>query len=419
MRGMTRRLAFATLAIVALIAGGFGLAVSSLAQPHSGANAGIAGGAMAGMDMPMGPAVVGPSAGATITISNFTFTGTFTVAPGSTVTVKNSDTTTHTLTANGGAFNTGNIAPGTTASFTAPSTAGAYGFHCAIHASMTGTLTVSAPASLTVPALTKHALVDTAYTATATASGGNGTYSFSVSGGTLPPGLSMSTAGAITGKPTTAGAFPFTLNATDTSSPALHGSVATSIVVDPMTITTKTVPSTGILDAYSVTLHRHGGKPGYTWTVITGSLPTGITLSAAGVLSGAAQCVTPTASCAVGSSTFTVQVADHGTPQNTAQATFSIKVLPEKITTTSLPGGTVGQVYAATQLTKFGGGTAVTWTVSSGHLPPGLMLSSSGQLTGTPTSAGSFVVHIRVAPSDAGVTSPTATKAFTIVIATP
>ena len=82
------------------------------------------------------------SGAATITIRNFQFTGDLTVKTGTTVTVHNADSTTHTLTATGGAFNTGQIPSGTSAHFVAPKP-GKYPFHCNIHNYMTATLTVT------------------------------------------------------------------------------------------------------------------------------------------------------------------------------------------------------------------------------------------------------------------------------------
>lgn len=87
-----------------------------------------------------------PSAGGgtQVTISNFKFQpASLTVAPGAKITVVNNDTTTHTFTADkGGSFDTGDIAPGKSATVTAPSNAGAFPFHCTIHPFMKGTLTV-------------------------------------------------------------------------------------------------------------------------------------------------------------------------------------------------------------------------------------------------------------------------------------
>ena len=78
-----------------------------------------------------------------ITISNFMFSPMHaSVAPGSTVSVTNKDSVTHTLTATGGRFNTGDIGPGQTKSFTAPSKAGTYDYICNIHQYMMGAIVV-------------------------------------------------------------------------------------------------------------------------------------------------------------------------------------------------------------------------------------------------------------------------------------
>jgi plastocyanin len=91
----------------------------------------------------------GPSVGATsttnsIVISNFMFKPmTLKVAPGATIKVTNEDKVDHTVTAKGGQFNTGNIAPGKSKSFKAPKKAGKYHYFCAIHTFMLGTVVVT------------------------------------------------------------------------------------------------------------------------------------------------------------------------------------------------------------------------------------------------------------------------------------
>lgn len=84
------------------------------------------------------------SGGTQVTIKDFTFEpASLTVSPGAKVTVVNKDSTTHTLTASkGGSFDTGDIAPGKSATFTAPSTAVDFPYACTIHPFMKGTLTV-------------------------------------------------------------------------------------------------------------------------------------------------------------------------------------------------------------------------------------------------------------------------------------
>jgi hypothetical protein len=81
------------------------------------------------------------------------------------------------------------------------------------------TLTIS-PATLTDPVL------NTPYSATLTASGGDGSYTFGLaSGSSLPPGLSLSSGGEISGTPTTSGTYSFTIDVVDSTTPtALDGS---------------------------------------------------------------------------------------------------------------------------------------------------------------------------------------------------
>jgi plastocyanin len=80
----------------------------------------------------------------TIAIQNFAFApSTTTVAPGATITVTNKDQVAHTLTATKGEFNTGDIQPGQSKTFTAPNTPGTYPYMCSIHQYMTGMLVVS------------------------------------------------------------------------------------------------------------------------------------------------------------------------------------------------------------------------------------------------------------------------------------
>jgi plastocyanin len=84
------------------------------------------------------------TSGTEIVIKNFGFSpASLTVKTGTTVTVHNEDASAHTVTANSGAFDTGSIAPGKTVTFTAPRS-GHYGYHCAFHNFMQGSLTVSA-----------------------------------------------------------------------------------------------------------------------------------------------------------------------------------------------------------------------------------------------------------------------------------
>ena len=113
---------------VLLIAGALLLAACGSSTP-----------AMSGSSAPSASA----SGGSSITISNFMFMPmSLSVSPGATVKVTNKDSATHTLTATGGQFNTGNITHDQTKTFKAPSKPGTYHYICSIHQYMMGTIIV-------------------------------------------------------------------------------------------------------------------------------------------------------------------------------------------------------------------------------------------------------------------------------------
>lgn len=89
------------------------------------------------------PAPVPAPAGGAINISDFDFGSPITVAAGAPINVTNSDGVAHTLTAEDGSFDTGNIGGGATAPISVPAAPGTYSFFCAIHPSMQGTVTVT------------------------------------------------------------------------------------------------------------------------------------------------------------------------------------------------------------------------------------------------------------------------------------
>ncbi|MCU1255065.1 MAG: Ig family protein, partial [Candidatus Angelobacter sp.] len=161
------------------------------------------------------------------------------------------------------------------------------------------------------------------YLQTLTSSGGTGTVTWAVVSGALPPGLSLSTGGVVSGIPTTVNILgsTFTIQATDSGSPSQSAPRTLTLrVAAPLVITTASLPGAKYNVAYTQTLSATGGIAPLKWSLAAGSgpLPTGLTLSAAGILSG-----TPTAN---GTFPFTVQVADVGTPQQVATKSFSITV---------------------------------------------------------------------------------------------
>jgi hypothetical protein len=252
------------------------------------------------------------------------------------------------------------------------------------------------------------------YSTTLLASGGVTPYGWSLASGTLPPGLSLSVAGVISGTPAQSGQFSFTAKVTDSSATAQSATKGFSLSI-PATVATLNISSTSLPGgtvslAYSANFSANGGTSPYAWSVISGSLAPGLTLNTAGTISG-----TPTQA---GQFSFGVRVSDSSSPSQTASGNFSInvaaQVTPLSITTTSLPSGTVSSAYSAA-LSASGGVTPYSWSAVSGSLPPGLTLSALGAISGTPTQAGQFSFGVRV--SDSSSPSQTASGSFTINIA--
>ncbi len=227
-----------------------------------------------------------------------------------------------------------------------------------------------------------------AYSQTITASGGVGTYTYATTSGSLPTGLSLSSAGVLSGMPTAAGTYTFTITATDTN--GCKGSQAYSLTMTCPTITlspaTLPMPSAGAY--YSQPITASGGNGPYTFAE-TGTLPTGMVLSSGGVLSGI-----PTET-----GTFPIMItATDQVTSCTGSRSYTLRVDCPTITLSpsSLPAGTVGTAYSAT-ITGNGGVPSYAFLVISGSLPTGLNLDLwTGVLSGTPTAAGTFTFAVAV-----------------------
>ena len=265
-------------------------------------------------------------------------------------------------------------------------------------------------------------VIGTKYSQTLAAAGGITPYTWSISTGSLPTGLSLNAStGAITGTPsgTFTGTVNFTVTATDSESPTKQNASANlSIVISapPLSVTTQSLAAGSIGNAYNQTLQATGGITPYSWTVTTGSLPAGLSLNAAtGVISG-----TPTGTF-VGTDSFTVTVTDAETPTGSkasANLSIAISVAPLSVTTTSssLPLGVVSSVYAGATLQATGGITPYSWTITSGSLPAGLTLNAAtGAISGTPTASGTANFTVTVTDSETP-TAKTATANLTIVV---
>lgn len=265
--------------------------------------------------------------------------------------------------------------------------------------------------STSIPAGT----IGSAYSAVLQSSGGAAPYAWSITAGGLPNGLSFSaTTGLISGTPTAVGVTNFTAAIADSSNPAQAKSVQLTLVIaaTPLGITTSSLPSGTIGSTYTNLLQATGGTSPYTWSIASGSLPTGLSLaSATGIISGA-----PTTA---GTFSFTATAADAGSPAQSKSVSLSIVIAPVTlaIATSTLPSATQSSSYSGT-LQAFGGTGTYTWSIASGTLPAGLSLApSTGVVSGTPTSSGPTSFKVAVSDTGSPVQSASATISLSIVAA--
>ena len=227
---------------------------------------------------------------------------------------------------------------------------------------------------------------------TLTATGGSGApYTFTATG--LPAGLSISSTGTISGTPTVNGTFSYTVTITDSA--GNQGTINCSVTVAPplsVTCQTNNVGEVGV-PYNSGPMTVTGGVAPYTFSIGSGTLPAGLTLNTStGAITG-----TPTAP-----GTFTVKVTDAAGNVGTS---CTITVNPGlSVSCSATTKGIVGQPFNSGPITVTGGTAPYTFSIV-GTLPAGLTLNTStGAVTGTPTTAGSF--SIQVTDADGAIGSP-------------
>jgi hypothetical protein len=256
------------------------------------------------------------------------------------------------------------------------------------------------PAVSIEPAALPSGTVGVAYSETLTGSGGTPPYTFAVTSGALPPGVTLTPAGVVAGTPTTAGSYNVTIRGTDVLGCFGTATYVMVIAVAPepppscpvISISPPTLPDGTVGVAYTQTLTGSGGTGPYSFGVSVGTLPAGLTLSAAGALSG-----TPTIA---GTTDFTILVTDVNGCFASVSYSIVVAAAPVSpptcpvVTISPVPDGTVGVAYSET-ITGSGGAEPYTFGVTTGALPAGLTLTAEGLLSGTPTTAGTSAFSIR------------------------
>jgi len=263
------------------------------------------------------------------------------------------------------------------------------------------------PVSILTDTLTA-AVIGRAYTFNLTASGGSPAYSWTISSGALPSGLTLNPAsGIISGIPTATGTASFTVRVTDSLQTTAEKALQLAVNLPPFSIANdSTLPVGTVGAAYTLLLTASGGTPPYRWS--TTLAPPGLALDAGtGVLSG-----TPTTN---GTFTFTVQLADSSGLNASKSFTLTVNPAPLVIATSTVFSGTVGLAYSQT-FSATGGIPPYQWALLSGSPGGGLTFDpTSATISGTPQATGSFPFTIQVTDSLGVKTS----KSFTLVVENP
>jgi large repetitive protein len=269
-----------------------------------------------------------------------------------------------------------------------------------LKAAVTGTQSASTVAITVNPAptltgTTPAGTVGVAYSANLSIGGGTAPLTLSISTGSLPPGLTFdATTGAITGTPTTAGTFSFTAQLTDSSAVPYVLTTQKTIVIATQGSANFVIsgnPPVGLIGtAYSTMFAATGGTAPYTFNLLSGTLPLGLTLSPSGVLAG-----TPTTQ---GVSVFTLQAQDSAGNKATGVFSITINLNSLSLAISTLPNGTVNVPYNST-IAVSGGTAPYACTITAGTLPTGLKLTGC-VVSGTPTVAGTS--NLTVAVTDSG-----------------
>lgn len=243
-----------------------------------------------------------------------------------------------------------------------------------------------------------------AYSAAAAASNAASTHAltYSITAGTPPTGVTInSSTGTLSGTPTSTSysSIALTVRATDPDG-NFDEAIKTLPYADDLAASEST-PDITSGGSYSGSVSRTGGHSPFTYAVQTGALPAGITVNATtGTISGS--------STSVGSYSGTFRVTDVG--GRTSDVAFALNVTAALSISKSFAGGTENTAYSGSA-TASGGTAPYTYSVFSGALPTGLSLNAStGAVTGTPTTPGTFTFVIRVTDNAAATADTTSTQ---------
>ncbi|HST22182.1 MAG TPA: putative Ig domain-containing protein, partial [Blastocatellia bacterium] len=233
-----------------------------------------------------------------------------------------------------------------------------------------------------------------AFTFPLAASGGTTPYAWQVATGALPLGITLNpNSGLLAGTPDETGSFSFTVRVTDAGSRKAEKAMTMMVLPPPLDLMTSSFPNGQQGLQFNYQLAAAGGKPPYTWQVVSGVLPTGLNLNqTSGIVSG-----TP---AAAGNFNLTIEVKD--SESRTMRKALSLTIAPPSLSiqTATLLEAFKGSAFSY-QPGAAGGQSPYTWLIASGALPAGLSLNANtGLINGTPSATGTFAAAVTVRDQD-------------------
>ena len=270
--------------------------------------------------------------------------------------------------------------------------------------SATDTDTIVCPTVTLSPATLPNATINTAYPTTITASPAGGNYTFAVTSGLLPAGLSLNSNGSFSGAPTQSGVFNFRITATGFGSCTGFRDYVLTVDCQTITVNPASLPGGTIGTGYSQSVSASPAGS-YSFAVTSGALPNGLSLNTStGAITG-----TPTNA---GTFTFTI-TASVGGCSGSRSYTVAI-ACAGSITLGSLSNPTAGVAYSGSIAVSPAG--SYTFSLVQGNLPSGLTLNpSTGAITGLVTVAGTYNFTIK---ADAG-NGCSGSQSYTLVVGCP
>ena len=250
-------------------------------------------------------------------------------------------------------------------------------------------------------ALLPDSQVDTPYAATIASGAGAAPYVWRISGGALPPGVTLdSSAGAtvdLSGRPTAVGSFSFTVEVVDGLDRVAERRLSIYVQTEPpIAILTPSLPSSEVGLPVDLPLLASGGAAPYSWAVV-GALPEGLEIDALGTPTSRIHGV-PTR---IETVTFEIEVVDRNVRRARRSYTMTIEPSTEPLVVTSPPAppGELCLDYYFEVEAAGGARGGYAWSIVNGALPPGLSIDRTGEVAvvyGVPQIIGSHTFTVVV-----------------------